>query len=65
LWHVPDGGGLRYLYIGGRSADGPSTLLVYEPELDAERRLALKTDGEIVSLRSADIRSLLKPEDRR
>lgn len=62
LWTVPDTGGLRYLYVAGRTADGPTALLVYEPELDVARRLALKTDGDIVSLRSADIRSMLQPE---
>lgn len=64
LWSVPDSGGLRYLYVPGRTADGPVALLAYEPELDVNRRLVLKTDGEIVLLRSTEIRGILKAEGR-
>jgi hypothetical protein len=64
LWSVPDSGGLRYLYVSGRTAEGPVRLLVYEPELDVNRRLVLKTDGEIVLLRSSEIRGILKAEGR-
>jgi hypothetical protein len=55
LWNVPDSGGLRYLYVPGLSADSSPTPLAWEPELDPEQRLVLRTSGEIVSLRSSDI----------
>ncbi len=55
LWAVPGGGGLRYLYVAGRAADGPPDLLVFEPELDPDDRLVLQSDGAIVHMRSAEI----------
>jgi hypothetical protein len=58
LWEVPDAGGLRYLYVGGRSAGYLPDILVYEPELDPDRRLVLRVNGDIVEMRSADLRSL-------
>ena len=51
LWEVPEAGGLRYRYVPGLSADGEMALLACEPELDAGGRLALMTDGTIVSMR--------------
>jgi hypothetical protein len=56
-WTVPEVGGMRYLYVAGRSATEKPELLVFEPELDPEHRFVLQTDGEIVTLRSAQIES--------
>jgi hypothetical protein len=65
LWAVPDAGGLRYQYTAGRSVRGPLSLLAWEPELDAHRRLALRTNGDIATLSSADIRAEQHREKRR
>ena len=35
LWEVPGAGGLRYLYVGGRSAGYVPNVLAYEPEFDS------------------------------
>lgn len=59
-WEIPDGGGLRFLYLPGHTAKETAAPLVYEPELDPDHRLLLQTDGDIVTLRSADIRLLLE-----
>ena len=62
LWAVPGGGGLRYQYVPGLSASARPALLAYEPELDPERRLVLLTDGEIATLRSAEVVALRAKE---
>ncbi|QEL13591.1 hypothetical protein [Limnoglobus roseus] len=56
LWDVPTAGGLRFLYVPGRSAGHVPDVLVYEPELDPDHRLVLRTNGDIVELSSAEIR---------
>ncbi len=55
LWTVPDTGGMRYLYVPGLSVRGPVALLACEPELDPENRQILRTNGDLGSLRSAEI----------
>jgi hypothetical protein len=64
LWGVPQTGGLRYLYVGGRTASDEARVLAYEPELDGEQRLVLLTNGDVVSMRSAEIVMLLNAEKR-
>jgi hypothetical protein len=64
LWEVPEAGGLRYEYVPGRTAAGPVSLLAYEPELDAHRRLVLRTNGDVGPLSSAQIRAQLEGEKR-
>jgi hypothetical protein len=64
LWEVPESGGLRYQYVPGLSASAAPALLAYEPELDGDRRLALRTDGDIAQLRTEEIRRTLKAEER-
>jgi hypothetical protein len=64
LWEVPEGGGMRYGYVPGRSADRSAGLLVYEPELEADNRFVIQTNGEIVSRRSLEITLALKAEAR-
>jgi hypothetical protein len=58
LWEVPHATGLRFLYVAGRSAGYLPDVLVYEPELDSDRRLVLRVNGDIVEMRSADLRGL-------
>ena len=58
LWQVPSAGGLRYLYVAGRSAGYGPDVLAYEPELDPEVRLVLRVNGDIVEMRSAEVRAL-------
>jgi hypothetical protein len=58
LWEVPDAGGMRYIYVPGRSAGYLPDLLVYEPELDSERRLVLRVNGDILEMKSDELRSL-------
>jgi len=60
LWEVPEAGGMRYGYVPGLSADRTTGLLVYEPELEADHRFVLQTNGEIVSRRSSEITLALK-----
>jgi hypothetical protein len=64
LWEVPEGGGLRYLYIPSLCTGAAATLIAYEPELDRQRRFALLTNGAILCLTSAEIEQFLKREDR-
>jgi hypothetical protein len=59
LWDVPESGGMRYLYVPGRSAGPPRSLLAYEPELDPDQRWVLLTDGTITRKRSGQIQLLL------
>jgi hypothetical protein len=61
LWEVPHAGGMRYLYVAGRSAGYLPDILAYEPELDPDQRLVLRVNGDIVEMRSADVRSLNVP----
>lgn len=56
LWLVPGGGGLKYLYVPDRSAGYTPDVLVYEPELEIGKRLALRVNGEVVLLPTADLR---------
>jgi hypothetical protein len=60
LWDVPGGGGLRFGYRPGRTAGGPPALLVYGPELEAGRRLILRTDGTIAEVPSAEVEAALR-----
>jgi hypothetical protein len=64
LWDVPESGGMRYLYVPGRSAGPPRSLLAYEPELDPDQRWVLLTDGTITRKRSAQIRLLLPKKEK-
>jgi hypothetical protein len=61
LWEAPGGAGLRYLYVAGLSAGHTPALLAYEPEL-AEERFVLRADGEVLTMRTEEIRKALKVE---
>jgi hypothetical protein len=56
LWEVPGAGGMRYLYAPGKSAGHLPEVLAYEPELDPDRRLVLRTNGDILVMRSEEVR---------
>ena len=61
-WEVPESGGMRYGYVPGRSAGHLPELLAYEPEIGSGQRLVLRTNGDIVFMRSADIQASLPAE---
>lgn len=65
LWDVLPTGGLRYLYVPNQSAGYLPTVLAYEPELDPNRRLVLKVNGDIVEMRSTELAALNLPADPR
>lgn len=62
LWIVPETGGMRYRYLAGQSAEQTAAPLVVAPELEAGRRLVLRTDGTIADVPAADIAPLLVKE---
>lgn len=64
LWTVPEAGGMRYRYVPGLSASETPARLAYEPELDAEQRLVLQTDGDIVTLPATQLDSSRQAEKR-
>jgi hypothetical protein len=64
LWDVPETGGLRYVYVRDRTAADAARVLVYEPEVDGDQRFVLLTNGDVVSMRSAEIVLLLNTEKR-
>jgi hypothetical protein len=59
LWNAPGAGGMRLLYVPGRSAGHLPEVLAYEPEIEVDRRLVLKTNGDIVLMRSSEIKAAL------
>jgi hypothetical protein len=59
LWEIPASGGMCFQYVGGQSADYAPHPLVYELEVDTDR-LVLRTDGVIVSLKTAELALALK-----
>jgi hypothetical protein len=61
LWEIPESGGMRYLYVAGRSAGERAEILAYETEWDSDRRLVLKSNGDVVAMRSGEIRAALHP----
>ncbi len=65
LWEVSESGGMRYLYVQGKSAGHVPELLVYEPELEVDQRLVLRTNGDILSQPTSEIRESLIREGKR
>jgi hypothetical protein len=65
LWIVPETGGLHFRYLPGQTADQAAAPLVIAPELEAGRRLVLRTDGTIAELPAAEIVVTSKSEDGR
>ncbi len=60
VWEIPDAYGTRYVYVAGLTADEPTALLAYEPELLPSPRVVLLTNGEISTADSSEIRDWLK-----
>jgi hypothetical protein len=58
FWEVPDSGGMHYGYVPGLSANHAPALLAYEPELEADQRFVLQTNGDILSMRSAELEKI-------
>ena len=59
FWQAPGLDGMRLLYVAGRSAGHLPEILVYEPEIEVDRRLVLQSNGDIVMMRSTEIRDAL------
>jgi hypothetical protein len=59
LWEVPGASPMRYFYSAGQKAGYLPEVLAYEPEIEADHRLVLKTNGDILFLRSAELQSAL------
>lgn len=59
---LPGVPGLKYRYLAGSTAMDAGKLLLYEPDLDRERRLALFADGEIRVCDPAELSELLSAE---
>jgi hypothetical protein len=57
LWEVPGSGGMRYFYVPGKMATNLPEILVYEPETEPNQRLVLKTNGDIVTVPTAEIQA--------
>ena len=55
LWEIPDSGGLRYHYVSGLSAGHSPTPFVVGPELEPDRRLVLRINGDILIVPSRDL----------
>ena len=47
-WRMPDASGMHYRYVPGLVPDVGHAVLAYEPALFGERRMVLRTDGQIV-----------------
>jgi hypothetical protein len=62
LWRVPGPTAVRYLYVGGQTADHGAAPLVYEPGVYGDRRLVLLTNGAIRAMRIEEILEALPPE---
>jgi hypothetical protein len=54
---VPGSGGMRYFYVPGKMATNLPEILVYEPETEPNQRLVLKTNGDIVTVPTAEIQA--------
>jgi hypothetical protein len=64
LWEIPESGGMRYLYVPGRSAGHLPEILAYETELDSDQRLVLQTNGDIMIMRTAEIQAAVPQGNR-
>jgi hypothetical protein len=57
LWEIPESGGRRYTYVAGQSASHLPEILAYETDVDGDERFVLKTNGDIVLMRTADLQA--------
>ena len=49
--------GRRYTYVAGQSASHLPEILAYETDVDGDERFVLKTNGDIVLMRTADLQA--------
>jgi hypothetical protein len=63
LWVVTGPPRVRYLYVGGLTADRGSAPLAYEPGVYGERRFVLLTDGSIRRMSLEEILQALPAEE--
>jgi hypothetical protein len=61
-WEVPDPSGMRYLYVGGQTANRGARVLAYEPELFGAERFVLFANGSIGRLDNPALERALKGE---
>ncbi len=62
-WVVPGAWGVWYVYVSGRETGDSDSILAYEPEVFDDGRLALRVDGRIATMSSAEIRRALEREE--
>jgi hypothetical protein len=62
LWLASERPPSRYLYVAGLRADQGASPLVYEPEIDGDRRFVLLTDGAIKPMKLEEILQALAVE---
>ena len=59
IWAAPDSTGTRYLYVGGLSLSQSNALLACEPQNFGDQRWVLLANGQIQSLKTAEIHRLM------
>lgn len=60
VWNLPQRLGTRYLYVPGRSIEGVSAVLAYEPLVYDDSQLVLWTDGRTQSMSIAELERALQ-----
>jgi len=65
LWHLPDPSSMRYLYVGGQTADQGESRLAWEPDLFDDNRLILLTNGQIRWMNSQEQEGDMQAEARK
>jgi len=59
VWNLPDPIGTRYLYVPGRSVNGVSNILAYEPLVHDDPQLVLWTDGRMQAMSVSELKRAL------
>lgn len=59
---VPGFRGLRYGYVAGLSATDEGRVLVYEPEIEHDRRLVVMTSGDVADMKTEELTAALARE---
>lgn len=59
IWQSPDQAGTRYIYAGGRMAARGTSLIACEPVHFGDERFVLLANGEILKMKSSEIRRAL------
>ena len=58
-WQLPDASGMEYVYTGGVVSPFDGVPLAYEPEVYADGRWVLFSDGEVRRLSSGELARIL------